>query len=249
MDNPVTTDNITTEIEKARCEMAGMFRLLARFNLNEGIENHCSCILSDATMLINPWGVHWSQMTRSDILRFDNTGKILDGEGHIEKSALMIHEAVHRLCPQAIAVVHTHSHYATAITCLENGRLEPISQHALRFWGRISYVDEYKGLVHDPNEGERLAEKIGDNIVVFLANHGVITVGNTIGEAYNDMYFLEKACHIQVLAQSTGKPFRGIPEDVLEHTKTQMGKINADKETHFQTMLRILDQTETEYRN
>jgi ribulose-5-phosphate 4-epimerase/fuculose-1-phosphate aldolase len=250
MSDQIINQKISTEeIEKARCEMAGLFRLLARFNLNEGIDNHCSCILSDDTILINAWGVHWTQMTRGDILRFDKSAKVLEGAGHIEKSALMIHEAVHRLCPQATAVAHTHMPYATAITCLDNGRLEPISQLALQFWGRTAYVDEYKGLVHDPNEGERLAKNIGDNIVVFLANHGVITVGNTVGEAFNDMYFLEKAAQVQILAQSTGQPFREIPETVLEHTKGQMRLINEDKETHFQTMLKILDKTDPDYKN
>lgn len=250
MNHSDVNQQITTEnIEKARCEMAGLFRLLARFNLNEGIENHCSCILSDGTILINPWGIHWTQMTRSDILRFDSNGKVLDGNGEIETSAFMIHEAVHRLCPHGIAVAHTHMQYTTAITCLENGRLEPISQLALRFWGRIAYVDQYNGLALDPKEGERLAKNIGNNIVAFLANHGVITLGNTIGEAFNDMYFLEKAAQVQILAQSTGRPFREISRAILEKTKTQMDLINEDKETHFQTMLRILDKTEPDYKN
>ncbi len=242
----INHETTTQEIEKARCEMAGLFRLLARFDLNEGIENHCSCLFPDGTILINPWGIHWSQMKRSDILRFNNEGNILDGEGQIEITALTIHEAVHRFCPQAIAVAHTHMIYATAITCLDN-RLEPINQLALRFWGRIAYVDEYDGLVLDSKKGARLAQKIGNNIVVFLANHGVITLGNTIGEAFNDMYFLEKAAQIQVIAQSTGRPFREIPEVVLESTKAEMDQINQEKETHFQTMLGILDKTEPEY--
>ena len=250
MSNQVTNHQITTEeLEKSRCELAGLFRLLARFGLNEGIDNHCSCILADGTILVNPWGVHWSQMTRNHILRFDSGGNILDGKGEIETSAFLIHEAVHRLCPNATAVLHTHMPFATAITCLENGRLEPVSQNALRFWGRIAYEDEYHGLVLDPKEGERLAKKIGDNIIVMMANHGVMTLGNTIGEAYNDMYFLEKAAQVQILAQSTGKPLRKISDEVLESTKAQMDLINENKETHFQVMLAILDKEEPEYKN
>lgn len=236
-------------IEKARCDMAVLFRLLARFDLNEGIDNHCSYALPDGSILVNKWGIHWSRMKRRDILRFDAQGNILDGAGTIETTAFHIHEAIHRLCPHAKAVLHTHMPYATAITSMENGRLEPISQNALRYYNKIAYEDTYNGLVDNPLEGERLARNIGQKSVVMMANHGVMVVGSTIGIAFNDMYFLERAAMVQVLAASGGKPFRKIPQEVIERTAAQMDGLDDDKETHFQTLKSILDELEPDYKD
>lgn len=235
-------------IEKARCDMAALFRLLARFNLNEGIDNHCSYMLPDKTVLVNRWGVHWSRMRRSDILRFNAKGEVLTGQGSIETSAFHIHEPIHRLCPHARAVLHTHMPYATAITCLEGGRLEPVSQNALRFYGKVAYDDRYQGFVNNPEEGENLARKIGKNRVLMMSNHGVTVVGKSIGIAFNDIYFLEKAAMVQILGASTGNSFKQIDESVRMLTANQMDAIDLDKETHFAVLKAMLDETEPDYK-
>lgn len=223
-------------IEAARIDMAVVLRLAARFDLHEGIDNHFSYACGDGTFLLNRWGVHWSRMKRRDILRVDNQGDVLTGSGSIERTAFMIHEAFHRLCPKAIAVFHTHMPYTTAIACTNPGRIEPISQNALRYYGAIAYEDAYDGLANDRAEGERLARGAGDKFIVMLKNHGVMVCGPTIGIAFNDLYFLERTAKVQVLAQASGGTLSMIPHDVAQKTADQIAEIDEDKETHFQVL-------------
>lgn len=228
------------KIEAARCDMAVVLRLTAQFDLHEGIDNHFSYACGDGTFLLNRWGVHWSKMKRSDILRVDGHGDIVTGKGEIETTSFMIHEAFHRLCPNATAVYHTHMPYATAIACTNPGRLEPISQNALRYYGKIAYEDLYEGLANDRAEGERLASAAGDNIIVMLKNHGVMVSGPSIGIAFNDLYFLERAAKVQILAQQSGAELAMVPHEIATRTAAQIGEIDDDKETHYQVLKEIL---------
>lgn len=242
MDNAISEE----EIEAARCDMAVVLRLTARFDLHEGIDNHFSYACGDGTFLLNRWGVHWSRMKRKDILRVDGDGKVLKGDGTIETTAFMIHEAFHRICPNATAVFHTHMPYATAIACTTPGRLEPISQNAVRYYGKIAYEDIYEGLANDRAEGERLANAAGDNSIVMLKNHGIIVSGPTIGIAFNDLYFLERSAQVQIYAQSTGQDLAMIDHEVALRTAEQIAEIDEDKETHYQVLKNMLLEDEPE---
>ena len=115
-------------------------------------------------------------------------------------------------------MLHTHMPYATALTLLENGRLEMVEQNALRFHDDIAYDDTYNGLVVDNAEGDRLARVLGTKRVMFLANHGVIVVGPSVAEAFDSLYYLERACRLQVLARATGLPFRKVRPEVVRET-------------------------------
>jgi len=238
-----------SQIEAARADMAVVLRLTARFDLHEGIDNHFSYACGDGTFLLNRWGAHWSRMKRSDILRVDGNGDVLTGAGTIERTAFMIHEAFHRLCPNAIAVYHTHMPYATAIACTNPGRLEPVSQNALRYYGQIAYEDIYEGLANDREEGERLARAAGDKSIVMLKNHGVMVSGKTIGIAFNDLYFLERSAKVQILAQSSGAELAMIAHDVAKRTAEQIAEIDEDKETHYQVLKAMLLEDEPETLN
>lgn len=235
------------DIEAARCDMAVVLRLTAQFDLHEGIDNHFSYACGDGTFLLNRWGVHWSRMKRSDILRVDGDGEVIAGSGTIETTAFMIHEAFHRLCPKATAVYHTHMPYATAIACTNPGRLEPISQNALRYYGNIAYEDIYGGLANDREEGERLATAAGDKTIVMLKNHGVMVSGPTVGIAFNDLYFLERSAKVQVLAKMSGGELAMIPHEIAARTAEQITEIDDDKETHYQVLKQMLleEQPET----
>lgn len=235
-------------MQQARCNMAAAFRIAARENLHEGIDNHFSHALDDGTFLINRWGVHWSRMRRSDILRIDHDGNVIDGDGTVEKTAFMIHGAVHRLCPHATTVLHTHMPYATAIACTEGGLDETLSQTSLLFYRKVSY-ESFGGFANDRAEGERMASNIGDCTVTMFRNHGVMVMGPTPGIALHDLYFLERACKLQVLAQSTGQPPVRVPDDIAELTARQGDNIDDDKEMYFTAMKKILDQDEPDYRD
>ena len=178
-------------IQQARVDLAAALRLAERFGLHEGICNHFSYALPgrDDRFLLNPYGTHWSQVTASGLQLVDGAGQVLDGDGEAEVSAFSIHAPIHQRHRRARAVLHTHMPYATSLTSLEDGRLEPVTQNALRFHGDVAYDDDYNGVAEDTAEGERMAGVLGDNRVLFLAHHGVIVVGETIAQAFDDLYY------------------------------------------------------------
>jgi ribulose-5-phosphate 4-epimerase/fuculose-1-phosphate aldolase len=217
--------------------------------LHEGVCNHFSVMLADGrTFLLNRYGLHWSEVTASNLLALDAGGRVIAGEGEYEKTAFWIHSRIHLAHPQAACVLHTHMPHATALTLLEDGRLEMIEQNALRFHDDIAYDDTYNGLVVDEAEGDRLARVLGTKRVLFLANHGVIVVGATVAEAFDLLYYLERACRLQVLARMMGGRRRAVRPEVVERTNRLM-RADAPQYAgaHFSALKRILDREEPAY--
>ena len=137
--------------------------------------------------------------------------------------------------------------YATALTSIEGGRLEPIHQNALRFSGRIAYDDAYGGLALDAAEGDRLAAALGGRLILFMANHGVITTARTVAAAFDDLYYLERACQNQVLAMSTGRPLTHVAAEEVERTRAEFDLYEEQADLHFTALRRILDREEPDY--
>jgi ribulose-5-phosphate 4-epimerase/fuculose-1-phosphate aldolase len=236
-------------VSAARIDLAAAFRLAVRLDLHEGVCNHFSVMLPDGkTFLLNRYGLHWSEVTASNLLALDADGNVLAGEGEFEKTAFYIHSRIHLANPRAACVLHTHMPYATALTLLEHGRLEMVEQNALRFHDDIAYDDTYNGLVVDNAEGDRLARVLGRKRVMFLANHGVIVVGPSVAEAFDLMYYLERACRLQVLARSTGGKLKAVRSEVVSET-CRMLLADAPKYAgaHFSALKRILDREEPDY--
>lgn len=199
----------------ARVDLAAAFRMAVRLDLHEGVCNHFSVMLPDGRkFLLNRYGLHWSEVSASNLLALDADGKLLEGEGEFEKTAFYIHSRIHLAHPHATCVLHTHMPHATALTLIEGGRLEMVEQNALRFHDDIAYDDTYNGLVVDTAEGDRLARVLGAKRVLFLANHGVIVVGPSVAEAFDLMYYLERACRLQVLARSMGGKLRAVRPEI-----------------------------------
>ena len=195
----------------ARVDLAAAFRLAVRMDLHEGVCNHFTLMLPDGKrFLLNPTACTGARSPPRTCSRSTRAARILEGEGEFEKTAFYIHSRIHLANPKAACVLHTHMPYTTALTLLENGRLEMVEQNALRFHDDIAYDDTYNGLVVDNAEGDRLARVLGSKRVLFLANHGVIVVGPSVAEAFDSLYYLERACRLQVLARSTGLPFRKV---------------------------------------
>jgi ribulose-5-phosphate 4-epimerase/fuculose-1-phosphate aldolase len=233
----------------ARVDLAAAFRLAVRMDLHEGVCNHFSVMLPDARrFLLNRYGLHWSEVTASNLLALDEQGNVLEGEGEYEKTAFWIHSRIHRAHPRAACVLHTHMPYATALTLLEGGRLEMVEQNALRFHDEIAYDDTYNGLVVDAAEGDRLAHALGGRRVLFLANHGVIVVGTSVAEAFDSLYYLERASRLQVLARTMGGKLRAVRPEVVRATydlmRTDLPKY---ADAHFGALKRILDREEPSY--
>jgi ribulose-5-phosphate 4-epimerase/fuculose-1-phosphate aldolase len=237
----------------ARVDLAAAFRLAVRLDLHEGVCNHFSVMLprlgnEGDRFLLNRFGLHWSEITASNLLALDADGRVLEGEGEYEKTAFYIHSRIHLANPNAACVLHTHMPYATALTVLENGRLEMVEQNALRFFDDIAYDDTYNGLVVDNAEGDRLARSLGAKRVMFLANHGVIVVGSSVAQAFDSLYYLERACRLQVLARGMASRMRAVRPDVVRSTWRLM-RDDAPKyaDAHFTALKRILDREEPAY--
>jgi ribulose-5-phosphate 4-epimerase/fuculose-1-phosphate aldolase len=241
--------NVAVE-RAARIDLAAAFRLAVRLDMHEGVCNHLTLMLpgSKDRFLLNRFGLHWAEVTASNLLTLDASGKIIQGEGDFEKTAFYIHSRIHLANPNAACVLHTHMPYATALTLTDPGRLEMVEQNALRFVDDIAYDDEYNGLVVDNAEGDRLARVLGAKRVMFLANHGVIVVGKTVPEAFDLMYYLERACRLQVLALSTNRPLRPVKDEVARKTYALLLEQNAlYAGAHFGALKRILDREEPDY--
>jgi ribulose-5-phosphate 4-epimerase/fuculose-1-phosphate aldolase len=244
----------TTLERSARVDLAAAFRLAVRMDLHEGVCNHFSVMLpaegaqGAARFLLNAYGLHWSEVTASNLLTLDAEGRVLEGEGEFEKTAFWIHSRIHLAHPRAVCVLHTHMPYATALTLLEGGRLEMAEQNALRFDGDIAYDDTYNGLVVDAAEGDRLARALGGRRVLFLASHGVIVVGESVAEAFDALYYLERACRLQVLARMMGGKLRAVRPEVVRATCAMM-RADAPKYAgaHFEALKRILAREEPDY--
>ena len=229
---------------QARTDLAAALRLAARMGLSEGICNHFSYAVpgGEDRFLLNPHGLHWSEIRSGDLLVVDATGKVLEGRGEAEVSAICIHAPLHRRHPRGRCVLHSHMPYATALTAIEDGKLEPVIQNALRFYGDVAYDRDYGGLAQEADEGERIAGAMGDKRVLFMANHGIIVVGDSIAAAFDDLYYLERACQTQVLAMSTGRPLKRISDNLAATAFAEWaGREGSYARAHFEALKRLLD--------
>lgn len=233
---------------QARRDLAAALRWAARMGLNEGTCNHFSLQVDEDRFLVNPWGPHWREMTASDLLVIDAKGAVLEGDWPIEETALYIHTRIHMRHPHATAVFHTHMPYATALCAVEGGRIEPCVQSGLRFHNRIAYDDDYNGFADGPEEGDRMAARMDDKPVLFLANHGVIVTGPNVAETFDMLYYLERAAQAQVLAMSTGRPLKLVPGQIAERTMraSQAGR-PAYADVHFKALVRMLAREEPDF--
>lgn len=233
-----------------RLDLAAALRWAAKLGLNEGVCNHFSYELAPDRYLINPQGLHWSEVKASDILLIDGAGKILVGEHSLEPTAFFIHSWIHRLNPQAKAVLHTHMPYATALTLVQGGELEWCNQNALRFWNRIAYDNQYNGVALDDAEGQRIASGLAGKDVMFMASHGVTVVGASIAWAFDDLYYLERACMHQVLAlqASGGRPLRQIPTTMCAQVGAQIAGERQQSDLFMASIHRMLDRDDPVWR-
>ncbi|QQS11422.1 MAG: aldolase [Rhodospirillales bacterium] len=237
-------------VAQARTDLAAALRWAARHGLNEGVCNHFSMVVPgrEDAFLINPQGLHWSEITPADIVMTDVSGQIIEGRHPVEPTAFYIHGRVHLGNPKAKVVLHTHMPYATALTTLSAGRLEMCTQNAFRYFGRIAYDESYNGLVLDNDEGDRICRAMGDKPVMFLRNHGIIVAGETVAMAYDELYYLERAAMVQVLAMQTGRPLEIVPTQVVERTVRQMAGESQQAFLHFEALKRMLDRDEAGWR-
>ena len=234
----------------ARSDLVAALRSAERLGLSEGVCNHFSLALpgEPGRFLINPQGLHWSEVTPADLVVVDGDGNHISGSHTVEPTAFFIHGRIHRANPRAQCVLHTHMPHATALTMMQDGKLAWASQNALRFHGRVAYEDTFNGLALDADEGDRIASKLRDADVLFLANHGVIVCGSSVAYAFDDLYYLERACMLHVLAGGTGRPLRRVPDAIAAQTRAQMDAERGQSDLHLAALKRILDRDEPGWR-
>ncbi len=237
---PTTKPSITT----LRRELAAAIRLAEKFGYSEGICNHFSVVVPGGAerYLINPYGLHWSEMRPEHLLLIDGDGLVLEGDGEVEATARHIHVQGHRANPRHQCILHVHMPWATSLTMVEGGRLEMAHQTAARFHGRVAY-QSFGGIALDESEGKRIAEAQRSNPnadVFFLAHHGVSIGAHTVALAFDELYYLERACKQQVLAMSTGRPLQFMREEQVADTARQfMQLLDVQAEKHFEALMRV----------
>jgi ribulose-5-phosphate 4-epimerase/fuculose-1-phosphate aldolase len=240
---------------QARIDLAAAHRLAVSHGFSEGIFNHFTLAVpgrNDRYYQI-PFGLHWSEVNASCLMEVGYDGTVLNGEGEVERSAFCIHAPIHRLVPKHAAVLHTHMPFASALARLEEPRLAALGQTEIGFLETIAYDDEYAGLALEVEEGERLARLLGpERSVLVMANHGVLACGQSVAEAYDKLYYFERACQAQLYAMWTGRPLKEVPAHVVARTLRQYANspVYGGKpahEHHFAALKRLLDRSEPDY--
>jgi ribulose-5-phosphate 4-epimerase/fuculose-1-phosphate aldolase len=229
-------------VRRLREDLALALRAAAHHGLAEGVCNHFSVELPDGSgrFLLNPRGLMWSEVRTDDIVLVDGAGRRLAGRHEVEPTAMFIHAAIHRIGRKA-CVMHTHMPHATALTLTADRALDTaLSQNAMRFHGRVAVDAHYNGLALDASEGERIAAAMRGADVAFLGNHGVVVCGARIAHAYDDLYYLERACQVQVLAQATGRPLVAVDAELAARVAAQTLGERLQSELFFEALRRTL---------
>lgn len=233
-----------------RVDLACAFRWSARLGMHESIANHFSVATSaDGTQfLINPKGSHFSQIRASDLLLLDASAPdTMTRPDAPDPSAWALHSAIHRRSPKSRCVLHVHSKYATTLACLADSTLPPIDQNCMRFYERVVIDDAFEGMGLG-GEAERVGKIVGDKPILLMGNHGVMAIGPSIAQAFDDLYYFERACETYITALSTGQAMRIAPPAVARQTCRQWTDDYAGfGEMHFAALRRILDGDEPTY--
>jgi ribulose-5-phosphate 4-epimerase/fuculose-1-phosphate aldolase len=247
----VTLANVDKDaLHEARIDLAACFRMAARLGLEEGICNHFSALVPgrDDLFIVNPYGLAFREITASSLLVCTFDGQVVDGDGKPEATAFYIHARLHRNLPRARAAFHTHMPNATALSMIEGEPLAFAGQSALKFHGRTAVDENYNGLALDNDEGDRIAAAMGDADIVFLGNHGVMVTGPTIAQAWDDLYYLERAAEVQIKAMSTGRPLRQLRPGLAARVARQMREGDAESaRLHLESVKRVLGREEPGY--
>ena len=235
---------------RLRIDLAAAFRLTARMGWNEAVANHFSAAASadGRRILINPRWRHFGNIRASDLLLLDIDDEgVMSRSGAPDPSAWCIHSHLHAAVPQARCILHLHPPYATALSSLADPEVKPIDQNTARYFNRIAIDREFGGIADNAEEARRLARSIGNHSRLMMCNHGVLVVADTVAEAFDDMYYLERACQNLVLAYSTGRKLNPLSDEIAENTARGWESYRASAHAHFEQLKAMLDEREPAY--
>ncbi|MGA5702279.1 class II aldolase/adducin family protein [Peterkaempfera bronchialis] len=242
---------------RLRRELAAVYRLVAHFRMTDLIFTHISVRLPgpDHHFLINPYGLLFEEITASNLVKIDLAGNAVEETPYrVNPAGFVIHSAIHAARPDAHCVLHTHTKAGCAVAAQRDGLL-PLNQMSMEFHNRVGYHD-YEGIALNLAEQQRLVADLGGHPALILRNHGLLTVGETPAQAFLRMYYLEKACEIQVTAQAGGAPLTIPSPEVCEYTAQQLsGTADADFQDDdaydlaWAALLRLVDRIAPDHRN
>jgi ribulose-5-phosphate 4-epimerase/fuculose-1-phosphate aldolase len=248
--NVITKFRPAVDERALRVDLAAAFRIAARMDWHEAIANHFSVAVSadGRTFLMNPKWMHFSRIKASDLLLIDaDDARTMNRPDAPDLTAWCIHGAMHAQIPRARCVLHLHPPYATALATLADPEIKPIDQNTARFYNRVAYDPGYAGMATSLEEGQRLASLLGNRQTLMMGNHGVLVAGNSVAEAFDTLYYLERACKTLVLAYSTGKSLKLLGQEAAEQTARDWEGDATYGEVHFAEMKRLLDATDPSY--
>lgn len=246
-----TTAGKSPDERQIRADLAACYRLVAHFRMSDLTYTHISARIPGRSeqFLLNAFGLLFEEVTATNLVTVDAAGGVLSdptGLG-INPAGFVIHSAIHAARSDIACVLHTHTMAGMAVSAQEEGLL-PITQHAMRFHGRIGY-HEYEGISLDQVERERLARDLGPHNAMILRNHGLLTCGSSIAEAFNLMYYLERACQAQVGALAGGRPLHMPSADAVSTTARIFDGAGPAIANDWKALLRMLDRADPSYRD
>lgn len=237
---------------ETRVNLAACYRLVAHYGWTDQIYNHISARVpaEEGRFLLNPYGLLYEEVTASSLVKIDAEGTIIsDATGMgVNAAGFVIHSAVHAARPDAHCVIHTHSRAGMAVSAQKAGLL-PLTQHAMKFFNRLAYHD-YEGIAIDLDERQRLARDLGPMSAMILRNHGLLTLGPTIRQAFEEMYYLERACEAQIDAMAGGTELNTPSPEACEKSARLFERpARAAATRDWPALLRMLDRRDDSYRN
>ena len=248
--NP-SNDQMTEAEWAARQELAAAYRIFAMEGWAENIFNHITLKVpgEDGAFLINPYGLHFSEVKASNLVKIDIEGNKLCGSNYpVNRAGFVQHSLFHRHLHDAHCIIHSHTTATMAVSSLEDG-LQPINFYACNFMGRLSY-HTFEGVTVRDEEGERLLENLGSNRIMLLRNHGPVVIGPTLPIALIQYWALQRACEIQLATMSMGKAVR-VPDEVIAVHQRDLFMAQASAEpgrAEFDAWIRRIDQIDTSWR-
>lgn len=241
----------TVSEREVRIALAACYRLIAHFGMDDLVYTHISARVPGHAehFLINPYGLMFHEITASSLVKIDHEGAIVEDTGYpVNKAGFVIHSAVHAARPEVNCVLHTHTRAGIAVSCLAEGLL-PINQFSLMFYDRLAYHD-YEGIALDLDERARLIRDLGNHPAMILRNHGLLTAGQSVAEAFVHMYYLEQSCRVQIDLMASGGKLIPLSKEVCAHTAQQyMNSPTPCGEREWPGLLRILDAKDPSYRD